>query len=85
METMETEHVSDGNSMETMETEHEIDGNSMETMETGHVNDGIEWKQHGNNGNRTCRRWNRVEKYGNMIGNDRFDFIRSTEGSFVIC
>jgi hypothetical protein len=52
---METEHVSDGNSMETMETEHVIDGNSMETMETGHVNDGIEWKQHGNNGNRACK------------------------------
>jgi hypothetical protein len=55
METMETEQMSDGNSMETMETEHVIDGNSMETMETGHVNDGIEWKQHGNNGNRACK------------------------------
>jgi hypothetical protein len=55
METMETEHVSDGNSMETMETEHVIDGNSMEIWETGHENDGIEWKQHGNNGNRACK------------------------------
>jgi hypothetical protein len=52
METMETEHIIDGNSMETMETEHVIDGNSMETMETEHVYDGIEWKRHGNNGNR---------------------------------
>jgi hypothetical protein len=34
----------------------------METMETGHVNDGIEWKQHGNNGNRACKRW---KQYGN--------------------
>jgi hypothetical protein len=41
--------------METMETEQISDGNSMETMETGHVNDGIEWKQHGNNGNRACK------------------------------
>jgi hypothetical protein len=38
--------------METMETEHVSDGNSMETMETEHVYDGIEWKRHGNNGNR---------------------------------
>jgi hypothetical protein len=37
--------------METMETEHVINGNSVETLETGHANDGIEWKQHGNNGN----------------------------------
>jgi hypothetical protein len=51
METMETEHISDGN---IMETEHVIDGNSMETMDTGHVNEGIEWKQHGNNRNRGC-------------------------------
>jgi hypothetical protein len=52
METMETEHIIDGNSMETMETEHVIDGNSMETMETEHVDGGIERKQYGNNGNR---------------------------------
>jgi hypothetical protein len=40
--------------METMETEHIIDGNSMETMETEHVDGGIERKQYGNNGNRGC-------------------------------
>jgi hypothetical protein len=40
--------------METMETEHIIDGNSMETMETEHVDGGIEWKQYENNGNRVC-------------------------------
>jgi hypothetical protein len=51
METIETEAVIDGNSMETMETEHVIDGNSVETLDTGHANDGIEWKEHGNNGN----------------------------------
>jgi hypothetical protein len=54
METMETEHIIDGNGMETMETEQIIDGNSMETMETEHIDGGIEWKQYGNNGNRGC-------------------------------
>jgi hypothetical protein len=40
--------------METTETEHVVDGNSMETMEKEHVDGGIKWKQYGNNGNRAC-------------------------------
>jgi len=47
----------------------------MDTMETEHVNEEIEWKQDGNNGNRACELWNKVEtgwkrsvrKGGNMM------------------
>jgi hypothetical protein len=42
--------------MQTMKTKHVLDGNSMETMETEHVDNEIEWKQHGNNGNRADKR-----------------------------